>query len=251
MGRRNSQRELWLGHHAIFATDASYQARGWNKPANWFRKGLERFVNADDSLQDYQALGKAFRSFWPLPLEDSEGNDLSWCPEAHRLFLSYRNLLRRFWARDPRALKSDFDAALLFGTMDYYEMEIILEGGADVQHLLLQMALAPLRKAYSGVRTTRPPLPLARFSIDWCAGAVDYVSRLDFQRAVWLLFSESWRAKICPRCSRYFLAQKPAQLYCSLSCSNAAHRASSLSWWKKKGSQRRAARTKAGRERKG
>jgi len=41
-------------------------------------KGLERFANADESPERYQALAKGFPSFWPLPLEDAKGNDLSW-----------------------------------------------------------------------------------------------------------------------------------------------------------------------------
>jgi hypothetical protein len=106
-------------------------------------------------------------------------------------------------------------------------------------------ALSPLRNLHPELRLPRGPSPHACFWPDWTSGRVEYASRTDFQRSVWLLFGESWRAKVCPRCSTYFLAQKSAQLYCSVSCSSATHRASSLNWWKQKGSQKRAARKRA------
>ena len=80
---------------------------------------------------------------------------------------------------------------------------------------------------------------------EWGAGTIRYVSYTDFQRAIWLLFCETWRAKVCPVCSLYFIAEKPAQAYCSNSCSSRAHQSSSLRWWREKGVKRRAAKAKA------
>jgi hypothetical protein len=232
-----------VGHMAVFADDASYQAQSREKPREWFLKGLERFVNADDSVEDYNALGRAFPSFWPLPLQNGDGTDLSWVPEGHKLFLFYRDILRRFWARDRATLKDGFQSALLWGNVPSRAWEQILDGTTcDGYHMPLLDALAPLRCVYGQIVFFNSLLPLSDFSPDWNAGAINFTSMLDFQRAVWLLFRQSWRAKVCQKCGTYFLVRKPAQLYCSLSCSNAVHRASSLNWWKAKGARKRAQR---------
>jgi hypothetical protein len=242
MRSRNRQQVPRVGHAAVFASGASYQARGWEKSPKWFLKGLERFINADDSEKDYVALKQSFPSFWPLPLQSGDRKDLSWAPEAHKLFLFYRDLLRRFWTRDHRTLKDGFQSELLFGTVPFSRWEPILDGtscnGFDMP---LLDALAPLRSVSANLTfLSNPFFPLASFAAEWNAGVIDYNSQLDFQRAVWHLFRQSWRAKVCPKCSTYLLVGKPAQLYCSLNCSGAAHRASALTWWKQKGSKNRA-----------
>jgi hypothetical protein len=244
---KHRQEQFRVEHRAVWASVSSHQARSWEKPKQWFVKGLERFVNADDSPNDYRALAQGFPSFWPLPLEDDRGHDLSWVPGAHRLFLFYRNLLRRFWSRDPFVLKDGYNTQLLFGTLGYDEVQNILTNKVHVS-LELEEALAPLTNTYRGLCVPSGPQPFAQFWPDWSSGNVAYVSQINFQRAVWLFFRDSWRAKVCPKCSRYFFAQKSAQLYCSLSCSNSAHQASSLRWWKEKGSRRRAARMKVSKK---
>jgi len=236
--------------HAFFTPGLYRQADTSDKPKEWFFKALERFANTGDSVQGYQALAKAFPSIWPLPLEDAKGNDLSWHADAHRLFLFYRDSLRGLWIRNPITINDGFQIPLLFGILADATIREILSGRVLLSRPL-QFALSPLMKLHRGLRLGKlfPRLrvpdssPLAYFWPDWTGGKVEYVSQVDFQRAVWLFFSEPWRAKVCPKCSAYFLAQKPAQLYCSVSCSSAVHRASSLSWWKQKGSQKRAART--------
>jgi hypothetical protein len=244
LNRRDRQAQMRIGHRAVWTSVSSYQAASWDKPTVWFVTGLQRFVNAEDSLSAYQALGKAFPSFWPLPIEDGERKALSWHPDAHGIFLFYRNLLRRFWTRDPDALKYGFNTDLLFGTVSYDEMQKIIAGKVSADWAL-EKALAPLRNLHPGLHVPEGSVPFASFWLDWSAGTVAYISQIDFQRAIWLLFRESWRAKVCPKCSTYFLVQKPAQLYCSPACSQAAHRTSSLTWWKKKGFRRRATRAKA------
>ena len=46
-------------------------------------------------------------------------------------------------------------------------------------------------------------------------------------------------------CSTYFFAAKPPQLYCGVVCSNSAHRANSLQWWRKEGVHRRDTKSKS------
>jgi hypothetical protein len=242
-GRKKSQTNVGVVHHAFWTSGPYRQAASWDKPKQWFLKGLERFANADDSPEGYQALAKAFPSFWPLPLEDRKGNDLSWHADAHRLFLFYRDSLRDLWIRNPATVRGGIQILLLFGIVGHPDMENLLSGKV-LFSVTLDVALSRLRNLHPELRLPDSS-SLAFFWPDWTGGRVEYVSRTDFQRSLWLLWSESWRAKVCLKCSTYFLAQKPAQLYCSVSCSNAAHRASSLNWWKQKGSQKRAARKQA------
>lgn len=226
---------------AIFLGTLNRQAQSPDHTPEWFLTGLERFVNTGDSLENYQAFGKAFPSFWPLLLRDETGKDLSWVPEAHQLFLVYRDLLRRFWTRDRDTSRESGCAYFLFGLLSREEMQQLLAGNKILPGtglgLHLEKAIDVLRNSCPGLRAT--PGDSALFFPDWSTGTIAYVSRMDFQMAAWALFRESWRAKVCPKCSTYFLAAKPAQMYCSVNCSTDAHRASSLGWWRQKGSKKR------------
>lgn len=221
----------------------SYQARSWQKPAEWYFKALGRFANTDDTPKEYEALSKAFRSFWPLSIEDGKGNELGWHSASHQLFLFYRDLVRGFWIREESVLRDGFNVRLLFGTLDYDEIQAVL-AGTSFRGMRLDRAIAPLLNTFPRVRISSNTVDLAKFWPDWHTRTVMYSPGNDFQRAIWLLFTQSWRAKVCPGCSTYFLVSKPAQIYCGLSCSSAAHQASSLKWWREKGLQRRTARSK-------
>src|SRR5262249_12484866 len=95
----------------------------------------------------------------------------------------------------------------------------------------------------SGTDTSRP-----RLFPKWTNGDLAYLPGNDFQRALYLLFRASWRAKICAKCSTYFVADKPAQLYCGTACSGGVKRERTLKWWRDKGAKRRAATAKSGRK---
>ena len=64
--------------------------------------------------------------------------------------------------------------------------------------------------AYIGTGPTVAP--------DWGSAKFTYTSSRDFQDAVYLLLSESWRAKVCRHCKKYFIADKGSQVYCSPAC---------------------------------
>ena len=85
---------------------------------------------------------------------------------------------------------------------------------------------------------------LARFIPDWQTGEFQYYPNTDFQRAVYLLFKQSWRAKVCIECGKYFIGDKPSQIYCSLTCNKDAKRQRNLAWWKLHGDAWRRARAK-------
>jgi hypothetical protein len=229
-----------IRHRTFFPAHPLNQARGLDKSKGWFWKGLERFANASDSPEDYQALGKAWPTFWPLPIEDGHGRDLAWSAEAQKLFNFYRDTLRRFWTRDPLVLKDGLRTQMLFGT--FAPLPQLLSNPLTYS-AALDTAIAPLANTYPNLQPLGV-LPVATFWPDWNSGSVLYASHTDFQRAVWSLFLESWRAKVCPQCSTYLIAEKAPQIYCSVTCSNRAHQLSSLKHWRERGAARRAAKTR-------
>lgn len=216
---------------------------GLEKPKQWLWAGLERFANTGDSLDEYRDLAKAWPTFWPLPIEDGHGRDLSWDDKAHPLFIFCRDTLRNFWTRDAATISNGLCVELLFGTIDRQR----IFGDLTPSRPQWGFAVTRLKYAYPEVCVGNIPQP-AIFWPNWNQGTVEYTSQSDFQRAFWSLFRESWRAKVCPSCSTYFLAEKPPQLYCSVACSNSAHRASSLKWWNQEGAQRRETKSKANRK---
>lgn len=209
------QGALAVRHHTFFSTKSNDQAdvkRLWN--------GLERFVNTGDSLEDYGVLRKAWPTFWPVAIE-TRGRSFAWSDEAHPLFIFYRNVLRGLWARDPATSTNGTYVNLLFG--------------------IHKPPASLLKKCFPN---STPAVAITSFSPEWGAGVVRYVPCNDFQLAIWELFRQSWRGKVCAACQRYFVAEKPAQTYCDTSCSNRVHRSSSLKWWREKGARRRARKGK-------
>jgi hypothetical protein len=75
----------------------------------------------------------------------------------------------------------------------------------------------------------------AQMEADWDEGVFRYRGACDFQRALYLLFQESWRAKICDECSAKFIARRGAQKYCSTECSGKMQRELKRIWWSEHG----------------
>lgn len=202
-------------------------------------RGLERFANAGDTLEAYKALSKAWTAFWPSRIQtgpSGESQVLDWQDECHGIFLVYRDALRSVWSNDPRVLKEE-PLMLLLGLDNALTR---VERGA-----ILTGTLAPLNDAWRQLAAHYPNAYQASYPFVcaiWATGDFDYSPLNDFQLAAYMLFRESWRAKVCLRCSQYFVAGKPAQLYCSSACSNAAHRDQALNYWRAEGAARRSAR---------
>ena len=78
-------------------------------------------------------------------------------------------------------------------------------------------------------------IPPAHYSLNWSEGTIRYEGGCDFQRALYLLFRESWRARICAGCEEAFIAKRPKQKYHSTDCSEAAIRSAKLKSWNKHG----------------
>jgi hypothetical protein len=71
--------------------------------------------------------------------------------------------------------------------------------------------------------------------LDWGKGAFVYESTCDFQRALYLLYRESWRARICIKCAAKFIARRAAQKYCSTDCSEGIQQELKRKWWAEHG----------------
>jgi hypothetical protein len=227
VGKRH-QGNPTLYHHTIFSQSPNDQASS-DKPREWFWRGLERFANTDDSAEAYLALSKSWPTFWPITIEDQNHSSIAWNSDAHILFLHYRTILRSLWAREFPFVDSSRTA------------RATSTNGSFVNQLFgTEAPEAQIKRAFG--RSLK--VATTSFWPEWGAGVVRFISYNDFQRAVWLLFQESWRAKLCSGCGIYFIASKPAQGYCSTICSNQAHRSGSLRWWKQKGAEARRTRRK-------
>jgi hypothetical protein len=75
----------------------------------------------------------------------------------------------------------------------------------------------------------------AQLEVDWDEGVFRYRGACDFQRALYLLFLESWRARVCDKCRLKFIARRVAQKYCSTDCSEIVQRELKQKWWSEHG----------------
>jgi hypothetical protein len=75
----------------------------------------------------------------------------------------------------------------------------------------------------------------ATFFADWGEGVFQYRGMCGFQRALSLLFRESWRARVCERCNTKFIARRVAQKYCTTDCSDEVQKELKREWWAEHG----------------
>jgi hypothetical protein len=91
----------------------------------------------------------------------------------------------------------------------------------------------------------------SQFFAVWDEGVFHYRGMCSFQRALYLLFRESWRARVCERCSAKFIARRVAQKYCTTDCSDAIQRDLKRRWWAEHGETWRQKRKVVKSKRKG
>jgi hypothetical protein len=207
--------------------------------------GLERIVNASDRATERKELALEVYSFWPIDIEADTGLAIRWEAASWPLFIAYRNYLRRVWIGDFR--KQGDDNVLLDGVYLNYLLGLDLdftkyEPGEYVDTRLPDNAFiegwATLKKEFPSAYVKSHPLLVP----DWTSGRFFHTLANDFQKAVHALLLESWRARICRSCKRYFLANKNAQAYCSTGCSGGNKLIRGLEYWRETGSSRRAER---------
>ncbi len=179
-----------------------------------FNRDIERGLR-NDRPKLFEALGEFanirpddeawshFRSRWPRFFPQSEYEKArKGLPESVR---NYPSLVREVW-----------------------------DGGtAPLLPLLGVKAETPFRDEQARVsRIYRLP---ACFYPDWDEGILRYQSGCDFQRALDLLFRESWRARTCGNCGSKFIARRVAQKYCTTDCSERVQHELKLKWWAEHG----------------
>jgi hypothetical protein len=193
-------------------------------------QGLEAVVNTGDSEQDYQATAKQWSTFWPAGPQD-----LPWATEQRSNFLDFRNKLRSLWSGSlENQHKQLGTVAYLLGLINAEEAESLFITGPEA---LVELWFSRSNKSSSSSAVSSSHsivLPV------WGSVEVRFVARGDFEAALWTLFRESWRARTCSQCKRYFIAEKPAQTYCSTRCYGDAKRGRRLAWWNKAGKIKRA-----------
>lgn len=274
-------------------------------------KGLERFVNCGESLEDFQALGRAFPRFWPAVTENHaeelvkkgpiwieetqefvsadrefelppgtrieqivEFPALDWNPAFHKLFLFYRDILRGVWndERFPVPGWEGIADQFLLGLIDYNaeavrNLRTRLGWGwtPSLDHKYMTAETLPgkqgsrwkrkldaLEAIWSEILREFPHAHAdssTGIALDWKSGNARLDTSNDFTTAFFLLFCQSWRARICPRCGMFFVARKPKQRFCSTVCSAGSRLASKRKWWTRVGATRRKRRGKLVRNR--
>ena len=206
--------------------------------------GLEEFVNLGDSDQDLSTFAAKCPTFWPFDTQDTKAGLLRWITAARPVLLVFRDYLRKVWISDSEAHENGYLSVLL-------GLDVRFADEPEIQFWSSQRQ--PLHEAWAQLRKVHPEISIGiRPVVDpvWGLASFSYGPVNDFQKAVYQLFLENWRAKVCSRCSQYFIAQKAAQIYCSTKCSGGVKRARSLEWWKLKGAARRMAAQRASRRKK-
>ena len=219
---------------------------------------LEEFANLSPYLKEIKAFGARYGSFFPMEVYDERGEDIAWQPSTLGLVDWFREMLQGVWRREkevegwwtPRL-------PLLLGLrpqdewMTREEAQALSADNPEVEfsnRVYLEEVMKVVGRSGeipSGIR-----FRLALLKPDWRSGEFHYFPRTDFQSAVYLLFRQSWRAKLCIGCGRYFIADKPPQLYCSTKCHGKVKRKRNLEWWNQEGSQRRKKKSKSKAKRK-
>ena len=233
MKTRKSEPGNWRSDPSIFTFGPNRLAR---ETKELLYNGLERIVNVGDSQSEYLELAKMCDSFWPLETQDRKAGFVRWDPAAHDLFMVFRNYLRKVWVSDRKSLENGHLDVLL-------GLDLLFADHPELEYWSFQRR--ELHEAWAKLRELRPEISVGSRPIVapiWGAGVFSYTPLNDFQRAIYQLFLESWRAKTCSRCSKYFIAEKPAQIYCSTTCSGGVKLKRAREWWNREGAKRRANR---------
>src|SRR5450432_991459 len=126
---------------------------------------------------------------------------------------------RHFRKRWPNFFpESEFDKAMKASKpsiFDYpYWLDQVWRGGEIVPCLGILLGIEPTPERQE-VGTPEESwlyglisVPPKVFIADWDEGVFRYQGGCDFQRALYLLFRESWRARLCEKCDAKFIARR-------------------------------------------
>ncbi len=133
---------------------------------------------------------------------------------------------------------------------DYpYWLDQIWRGGETDPYLEIMLGVRPTPEPDENWPENAPATHLRsiaplEFALDWNTGRIRYRSACDFQRALYLLYRESWRARVCERCEALYIASRESQRYCSTDCSEEMQREVKRKWWAEHGREWREQRSR-------
>lgn|SRR5487761_842299 len=117
------------------------------------------------------------------------------------------------------------------GELDSASRETLHDYDPPYRRALYRVMNDPQREGFNPMR----PHLIA----DWVRGEFSYQPANDFQRAVFNLFRQSWRARSCRECQKLFIAAKHPQMFCSVRCSTAVKLRRNRAFWKNRGTPQR------------
>ncbi len=210
---------------------------------------LELFVNCGDTKSDLHSFRLQHPHFFQAEFYD-QSEQLAKAGKRDNFFNWLKGQLRAVWeGRDPAG--THLGVLLGIQSVSYAGF-----GGGDFQaevteHMAIFGDFIDLCKPPSEEHAMvgAHMLFAARITPDWQGSTLQYEPTIDFQHAVYMLMNESWRARVCPICRRYLIADKPANIYCSTKCSGVARQKRDLEYWRSEGKARRSKRTKASKKR--
>jgi hypothetical protein len=176
---------------------------------------------------------------------------LDWHPVCHKLFLFYRDRLRKQW--EDVWEDDELGPEFFLGQCSWNEKASeVAEGHLRQNQIPLAIdtnLFGQMVRAWWEILSQFPEAfissdALRRVRMIWSLGNFYLDPQNDFEAAFLLLFRQSWRARVCPRCKTYFVARKPKQKFCGTVCSAGSRLASNRKWWKRTGAKQRAAQTR-------
>ena len=206
-----------------------------------FFEALAALANLQNDIAEYDKLKLKYPNIWPVEIRDGPDEVLRWDPEAFTLLRFYRDLLRCVWdwPYDPashyeRNRKREA-LQILMGISSFETMGI-----SNFERMLTKQDFPPgtpsseyqsaWREIRSNIAGAIPGSAGWAFP-SWPSGQFVYVPANPFQEALYLLFRESWRARICRSCQKFFVADKQQRQYCSSVCAGEAKKHHDLEWW--------------------
>ena len=172
------------------------------------------FVNLEDPLEEHWARFRRKHPWFSLPVEAKE-KDL----------LEYVSILRG----DLRDVfdERDRNGSELRELLGVWPGPVFLIG-PDSSTVGTVPVGGLIQELVPGLRGRIVP---AVFVPLWRAGRFEYQPTSEFQRILYALWRESWRAKRCPRCRGYFVATQPGRLYCSVDCGDSERAVRNAEYW--------------------
>ncbi len=213
----------------------SYLAQEETHPPEVLFEGLAAIANLKDDASSYHKLQLKYTYMWPMCVNDEGGQEkLRWTPEGFALLRHYRDLLRKvwIWPCDPDDLNELTEKRgsleILFGVAEF------LRDLREKPSIFPDSPRGRYERLWQEIRRQVPGATLAsttKVYPSWPSGQFVYSPQNQFQEGLYLLFRESWRARICIQCRSHFIADKHQRLYCKPECAGTAKKLHDLSWW--------------------